>query len=82
VDEERVAGLVRALAGRGLVEAGPDGRVALTAEGRVEVEKIVRVRREGLHDLLDGWDPDEHPDLRRLLDDLSRSLVSQIPSPA
>jgi len=41
----------------------------------------VTARRDGLHDLLDGWDPDEHPPLRELVDKLGRDLVSEIPTP-
>jgi hypothetical protein len=38
-------------------------------------------RCAGLRDLLAGWNPDEHPELRALIDKLGRELVSQIPTP-
>ena len=40
------------------------------------------MKRSGLRDLLDGWDPDEYPELRRLIDELARDLVAQVPQPA
>ena len=48
--------------------------------GRAGHDRIVRARRERLADLLDGWNPDEHPDLRRLLDQLAQAVTSSMPA--
>jgi predicted MFS family arabinose efflux permease len=70
VPRERVAETFALHRERGLIEA--DLRV--TDAGREVIEKVVLVRREGLERYLDGWAPDEHPDLTELLDRVSRDL--------
>jgi MFS family permease len=59
---------------RGLV----DGR-ALSPAGRELVDRVQAARRDGLAELLDGWKPEEHAELRELLDRLSRELVAEPP---
>jgi hypothetical protein len=61
----RGAGRSRSRPTRALA-AGPPGRACAIDEGR---------------ELLHGWDPDEHPPLRQLIDKLGRDLVSEIPAP-
>jgi EmrB/QacA subfamily drug resistance transporter len=81
VEEERVLAALSGLQRAELV-AGDHGRpVELTDAGRESHDRLVAARREGLQELLDGWDPERHPDIRRLLDRLARELVSDIPSP-
>jgi EmrB/QacA subfamily drug resistance transporter len=64
---------------QGFVE--PGDTLALSASGRAGYERLVAVRRAGLRTLLDGWNPDDHPELRRLIDELARDLVAQMPTP-
>jgi hypothetical protein len=45
------------------------------------INHLVAARCAGLRELLAGWNPDEHPELRELIDKLGRDLVSQIPTP-
>ena len=52
-------------------ERGPRG---LRAPGR-------RPQATACATLLDGWSPDEHPELQRLIDTLARDLVGQVPRP-
>jgi DNA-binding MarR family transcriptional regulator len=59
----------------------PDGLITLTVSGRADYERLVAARCAGLRELLAGWNPDEHPELRELIDKLGRDLVSQIPTP-
>jgi EmrB/QacA subfamily drug resistance transporter len=66
---------------RSLVEARDDGTVALTEEGRQDYERLVTARCDGLRELLDGWNPEQHAELQQLVDELARDLVSQIPAP-
>jgi EmrB/QacA subfamily drug resistance transporter len=61
--------------------AGGDGEIGLTAEGRVAYERIVAARSAGLRELLDGWDPDDHPEVEQLVQRLARDLVAEIPTP-
>jgi hypothetical protein len=64
------------LSSRGLVE---DTRLSPT--GAVVYTKVVEARGDGLAELLDGWDPAEHDELKRLVDRLARELISEIPPP-
>ena len=81
VDPGAVAVTLQRLGERSLV-GDQDGVIALTPSGRAEYERLVTARCAGLRELLDGWNPDEHPELRRLIDELGRGLVSEIPAPA
>jgi EmrB/QacA subfamily drug resistance transporter len=64
----------------GLRRRGLADGAALTPAGRATLEQVQAARREGLTELLDGWDPEEHEELRALLDRLSRELVAEPPS--
>jgi EmrB/QacA subfamily drug resistance transporter len=58
-----------------------DGLISRTATGRDDYERLVAARCAGLREHLAGWDPDQHPELRQLIDRLGRDLVSQMPTP-
>jgi DNA-binding MarR family transcriptional regulator len=81
VDPLEIAAALKQLERRSLVERRDGGPIELTKSGREDYERIVTARRDGLRDLLDGWDPDEHPPLRELIDKLGRDLVSELPKP-
>ena len=82
VDPFQIAAALEELDERALIHREDGGPIELTQSGREDYERLVTARREGLRDLLSGWDPDEHPQLRELLDKLGRDLVSEIPAPA
>jgi hypothetical protein len=54
----------------------------LTARGDAHWARLVAARREGLDEYLAGYDPDAHPELKKMLDDLARDVVSEIPAPS
>jgi DNA-binding MarR family transcriptional regulator len=81
VDPGQLAAELQRLGERSLV-ADQDDRITLTVSGRADYERLVAARCAGLRELLAGWDPDEHPELRRVIDELGRDLVSEIPAPA
>jgi EmrB/QacA subfamily drug resistance transporter len=81
VDPVQIAGALDQLEQRSLVEQDNRGPIELTKAGHDDYERLVTARRDGLRELLDGWDPDEHPPLRELIDKLGRDLVSEIPTP-
>jgi EmrB/QacA subfamily drug resistance transporter len=62
-------------------DAGTGAEIRLTAAGRAQHDQLVAARREGLREYLAGYEPDEHPELRKLLDDLAHDVVGAIPSP-
>ncbi|OLE29816.1 MAG: EmrB/QacA family drug resistance transporter [Actinobacteria bacterium 13_1_20CM_3_68_10] len=81
VDPLQISAALEELERGSLVERDDGGPIELTKSGREDYERLVTARRDGLRDLLDGWDPDEHPPLRELMDKLGRDLVSEIPTP-
>ena len=74
LDDERLAIAHTSLNERGLVEDGE-----LCGEGEIVFTRVVEARREGLCELLEGWEPEEHDDVRAMLDSLARELVAEIP---
>jgi EmrB/QacA subfamily drug resistance transporter len=79
VEDARLAASLAVLEERGLVADG-DGRVGLTALGVASHDRVVAARRERLAELLGGWNPEEHADLRRLLDQLAQAVTSSMPA--
>jgi EmrB/QacA subfamily drug resistance transporter len=79
VSLDRVAPLVTELEAAGFVE-GDARRLSLTPSGQARYDQLVAARRAGLREHLAGYDPDEHPELRRVLDELERDVVGTIPA--
>ena len=61
---------------RGLVMDG-----YLHTDGRVVYARVVEARTEGLAELLEGWEPEKHDEVKAMLDRLARELVTEIPPP-
>jgi EmrB/QacA subfamily drug resistance transporter len=82
VPAEQIAVLLTDLRASGLAQGG-DGEepLTLTRTGSNTHEQLVAARREGLRRHLAGFDPDEHPELRRALDSLAHDVIGAIPSP-
>jgi hypothetical protein len=53
--------------------------VTLTPDGRDALDRLAQARCEGLERLLDGWQPDLHPDLHERLVKLARELLGTEP---
>ena len=49
------------------------------SEGESVYARVVDARREGLAQLLEGWEPERHDEVRTMIDRLSRELVTEIP---
>ncbi len=67
------------LASRGI---GPDGRAGLlqaTNDGCDTYERIVEGFRQRLSQFVARWSPDEHAEVRSMLETLARDLVSDLP---
>src|SRR4051794_10453256 len=72
--DPRLAAAHGSLGDRGLTENG-----RLSTEGEALYERVVEARRTGLSELLDGWEPEQHAEVRGMLDRLARQLVVEIP---
>ncbi len=67
---------VDAVVGAGLARRGAAGAVELTSAGVEAVERLVAARRWGLTELLEGWDPEAHPEIVAMVRDLARQLMA------
>ncbi len=74
LDDPRLAGAGDSLRERGFLV---DGR--LGAEGEAVYGRVLAARRQGLSELLDGWEPEQHAEVRAMLDRLAQALVSEPP---
>jgi hypothetical protein len=74
LDDPRLAGRGDSLRARGLLADG-----GLGAEGEAAFGRVLAARRQGLSELLDGWEPEQHDEVRAMLDGLARELVAEPP---
>jgi EmrB/QacA subfamily drug resistance transporter len=74
LEDPRIVDAHAALRERGLVE-----NADLRAEGESVYARVLKARRDGLAQLLDGWEPERHDEVRAMLDRLTRELVAEIP---
>jgi EmrB/QacA subfamily drug resistance transporter len=75
LEDPRVLAAHGSLRERGLVED-----TQLGGRGELVYAQVVEARREGLAELLEGWAPEEHDEVRAMLDSLARELVAEPPS--
>ncbi|MDX6567600.1 MAG: hypothetical protein QOH15_178, partial [Gaiellales bacterium] len=80
LDAPQLTSLLGTLERADLVTGVGPGSLELTAHGDAQHARLVAARREGLDEYLAGYDPDAHPELRRMLDDLARDVVRAIPA--
>jgi EmrB/QacA subfamily drug resistance transporter len=79
VDPERLHDGVRSLVSAGMVERveGPEGhRLVLTATGHDAIERLTVARRDSLTEVLEGWDPETHPEIVGMIRDLAKALLA------
>jgi len=79
VDPERIRPGVEALRSAGMVEGadGPGGhRLVLTGTGQLALEKLAVARRESLTEVLEGWDPETHPEVVEMVRTLAKALLA------
>ena len=81
VSSDQIGPLLADLQARGLAQSGDGAPLTLTQAGVSMHEQLVAARRKGLRRHLAGFDPDEHPELRRALDALAHDVIGAIPSP-
>jgi DNA-binding MarR family transcriptional regulator len=74
VPADRVAAGLDRLESGGLV-GRVGGARALTPPGEAVLDRLVAARRERLAEHLEGWSPEQHEELARMLTRLARDLV-------
>jgi EmrB/QacA subfamily drug resistance transporter len=57
-------------------QRGPDCDLHLTTAGTQALDKLTEARRRGLTELLEGWNPEEHPEVIELVKQLAHSLLA------
>ncbi len=60
----------------GPVTSNGSGTLVITDAGREAADHLLRARRDSLTDLLEGWDPESHPEVVRLIQQLAQSLLA------
>jgi DNA-binding MarR family transcriptional regulator len=79
VEPDRIEAGIDSLVAKGLVEMvqGPsDCEFSLTDRGHDAIERLQVARRAGLTELLDGWDPEDHPEIGVMVRRLAHELLA------
>jgi DNA-binding MarR family transcriptional regulator len=76
IERDSVVAIADQLAALGLAGSpdDPSGR-ALTPAGHEALDLLLSTARRRLDELLDGWEPGEHPELRELVTRVARALL-------
>ena len=70
---------VDGLTAAGMIEErgqGADCDLYLTAAGSTALQKLTEARRSGLTELLEGWNPQEHPEVIEMVKQLAHALLA------
>ncbi len=79
VPAERLEPGLRALEAAGMVRRHPEDpgcRLEVTDAGRSAIERLTAARRAGMTELLEGWNPDEHPEIVDMVRKLAQELLA------
>ena len=79
VDPEVIQPGVDGLVSAGMIEErrqGAECDLHLTAAGSTALEKLTEARRAGLTELLEGWNPEEHPEIIEMVKHLAHALLA------
>jgi MFS family permease len=79
VDASVIQPGVDGLVSAGMIEErhrGDDCDLHLTTAGSVALGRLTEARRLGLTELLEGWNPEEHPELIEMVKNLAHSLLA------
>ena len=60
-------------------DAPGETRYSLSDSGHAAVEALLAARSEQISELLEDWAPETHPEIQRLIAELTRSLVAEAP---
>jgi EmrB/QacA subfamily drug resistance transporter len=79
VDPARLEAAVEALVAGGMVARAPEadgGHLVLTPAGASAIEDLTVARHQSLTELLEGWDPEDHPEVAVMIRELARALLA------
>jgi DNA-binding MarR family transcriptional regulator len=79
VDPSIIQPGVDGLVSAGMIEErrrGAECDLHLTAAGSTALNRLTEARRSGLTELLEGWNPEEHPEVIEMVKELAHSLLA------
>ena len=79
VDPEVIQPGVDGLVSAGMIEERRQGAqcdLHLTTAGSTALEKLTEARRNGLTELLEGWNPEEYPEIIEMVKELAHALLA------
>jgi EmrB/QacA subfamily drug resistance transporter len=79
VDSEIIKPGIEGLIGAGMITGvtrGTERDLVLTPAGEAAIAQLTDARRRGLTELLEGWNPQEHPELVDMVKQLASSLLA------
>jgi MFS family permease len=79
VDPTLIQPGVDGLLDAGMIEErrrGAECDLYLTSKGSTALEKLTEARRSGLTELLEGWNPEEHPEIIEMVKQLAHALLA------
>jgi EmrB/QacA subfamily drug resistance transporter len=77
IDLDTLTAAREELTGKGLIGPSPDGDLSarvLTADGHVTLARLIATGEQRLADLLEGWRPEEHEELARMIGTLAQQF--------
>ena len=80
VDHDRLDASVGVLAADGLVSGGNGRPVELTDAGRDTYDRLRTAGRTRIAGYLEGWNAEENPEVRELVDQVAASFAAEMPS--
>jgi EmrB/QacA subfamily drug resistance transporter len=80
VPTEKLEGLAKRAIEAETVVRLDNEKLSPSIAGRELFQQIVSAREARLENLLEGWDPEKHAEVRAMLDRLARSLIADVPS--
>ena len=79
VEPDRLEAAVDSLVAVGMVArngSGPDRELVLTDSGKSALDRLAAARRDSMTDLLEGWDPETHPEVVAMIRNLAKALLA------
>jgi EmrB/QacA subfamily drug resistance transporter len=79
VDPARLVPSTDALVAKGMLERDDESlgcTLVLTPAGHDAIDRLAQARRESMTSLLEGWDPESHPEVVELVRKLARGLLA------
>jgi EmrB/QacA subfamily drug resistance transporter len=76
VDPARLAPALAELEAAGLVATADGDRIGLSAAGEASAGALAEARRASLTEVLEGWDPEQHPEVIEMVRQLAHQLLA------